>query len=291
VKELNKMSKNKNDVPLVPLVNFDSDAEIVRFNDETILRRIDSAELQRLKKAFPPYQSFLLRALHNVKYALELNAEMIVEGKAIPVFDINMPDVRETILSFRLLKTGDVTASCAFLLKQNQVAGLSESSLSFFPFSKNLYYLKKEEIPELKRIWEKVKNVKIEKPHLQFPLFRFNKTFESKAFENAIVEHIITFESLVFHEEEKSIEPAGKVVGIAIGMLIGNNEQERATIKKKLIKAYQVRNALVHGNLKKIKKYQNDFKVSTEIEDYLRRALRKLVDEEVIEETAKKLET
>lgn len=283
------MSKNNNDVSLVPLVNFDSDTEIVRFNDEMILRRIDGAELQRLKKSFPPFQSFLLRALHNVKYVLEMKAEIIVEGKSIPIFDINIPNVRETILSFRLLKTGDVTASCAFLLKQNQVAGLSESSSSFFPYSKNPYYLKKEEIPELKRIWEKVKNVKIEKPHLQFPLFRFNKTFEGKD-TNAIVEHIITFESLVFHEEKKSIEPAGNVIGIAIGMLIGKNEQERAIIKKKLIKACKIRNALVHGNLEKIKKYQNDFKISIEIEDYLRRALRKLVEEDVIEETAKKQE-
>jgi len=247
------MSKRDN-VALFPLVNFDSDVEKVNFNDDIILRDIDSAELNRLKKTFPPFQSFLLRALHDVKYALEIKSEIIIEGKPTPIFDVNMPEVRETILSFRVLKTGDVTASCAFLLKQNQVAGLSQSSQSFFPYSKNPYYLKKEEISELKKIWEKVRKVENEKPDLRFPLFRFNKTFESKD-TNAIVEHITTFEALIFQGKKKPKKSTGELIGTAIGNLIANNEQEKAEIKKKIIEACKIRNALVHGDLEKIKKY------------------------------------
>jgi len=278
------------DLSLVPLVNFDSEVKIVRFNNDVILRPIDDAELQRIKKTFPPFQSFLMRALSNVKYGLEMKAEMIVKGQRIaPIYDTNLPNVTNTILALRLLKAGKVSPSCAVLLKQNQVASLSQSSQSFFP-SDNPYYLKKEEIPELKEIWKKIINIENEKPDLRFPLFRFNKTFDGID-TNPILEHMITFESLVFHGEKKSIEPAGNVIGIAIGMLIGKNQQERDTVKKSLIKASKIRNALVHGNLEKIKKYQDDFfKTSIEIEDYLRRALRKLVEEEVIEETAKKQE-
>ena len=68
-------------------------------------------------------------------------------------------------------------------------------------------------------------------------------------------------------------------MGKIIGTLIECNEQEREIIKKKMIKAYRIRNALIHGDLDKIKEYQDVFKISIEIEDYLRRALRKLVKE------------
>lgn len=63
-------------------------------------------------------------------------------------------------------------------------------------------------------------------------------------------------------------------------MLLGNNEKERIEIKRSLEKAYKIRNALVHGNLKKINKYESELiKVSTKIENYLRNSLRLLIEE------------
>ncbi len=90
---------------------------------------------------------------------------------------------------------------------------------------------------------------------------------------------MIAFESLVFHGERKTFE-GGKVIGISIGMLIGNNQKERTEIKKKLVRAYEVRNAKVHGNTEKLRKLGKDVeKLSLDIEDYLRRVLRRLVEE------------
>lgn len=81
-------------------------------------------------------------------------------------------------------------------------------------------------------------------------------------------------------EEDKTIEPAGKVIGIAIRLLLGNNEKERNEIKKSLIKAYEIRNAKIHGNLKKLEKYRQDVnKVSIDVEDYLRHAPRRFIEE------------
>ncbi len=65
-----------------------------------------------------------------------------------------------------------------------------------------------------------------------------------------------------------------------MGMLLGNSQKERDEIKNTLEKAYRVRNAVIHGNLNKLKKRMPYTKqLFTKTEDYLRSTLRKLVEE------------
>ena len=150
-------------------------------------------------------------------------------------------------------------------------------------FFENPYFLKKEEIKSFSQLWNRLQKINDEQPQLEFPLTQFTRAFEeraSKEFSDAIVDYMIALESLVFYEESRSVEPAGKVIGIAIGMLLGNNQDERTEIKETLIKAYEIRNAKVHGNLEKLQKYGSNIeKLSIDVEDYLRRVLRRFVGE------------
>jgi hypothetical protein len=175
-----------------------------------------------------------------------------------------------------------VNAICSFWLQGDRITGLSYPEHSQL-FDENPYFLKKEETVSFKRLWKAIQKIEDDKAYLTFPLEQFTKAFEKRAagFDSeATVDYAIALESLVFHKEERSIEPAGKVIGIAVGMLLGSNEKERIEIKRSLERAYKIRNALVHGNLKKIHKYESELiKVSTRIENYLRNSLRLLVEE------------
>lgn len=266
---------------IVLLNNFDSDVEFLKMDNRTDLRRTSEKELRKLMKSalstFSPKGFFTPK----VKYVIETR----IREDEFSAEHLEFEDwkyIREIILALRLLHEGDVNAICSFWLTGYNITGLTypEHSQSF---DENPYFLKKEETPSFKRLWKAIQKIEDDKAYLTFPLEQFTKAFEKRAAgydSEAIVDYAIALESLVFHKEERAIEPAGKVVGIAIGMLLGNNLKERTDVKSSLEKAYKIRNALVHGNLKKIHKYESELiKVSTKTENYLRNSLRLLVEE------------
>jgi len=119
-----------------------------------------------------------------------------------------------------------------------------------------------------------------EKQPLIFPLSHYNHAFYRDTDEEVLLDHLIAFESLIFGGEKSSIEPAGKVIGIAIGMLLGTDKKQRDQIKSILVNAYKIRNTYVHGNLDKFTDYKEIIsEITVCIEDYLRNALRRFVEE------------
>lgn len=275
------MSEYEGHISIVPLNNFDSNVQSLKLEDGICLRRISNDELKKLRDTFPGSRGMLRIALTNVNFALEMNALVSVEGESIVLFAHMQPRVQNTLLASRLLKSGDVTVSCGFLLDENRKAyGLAGPSLPII--SQNRYFLKQEETDRLVELWKKVQNIEKAKPQLHYPLHLFTKSFDVKSPEDKIVDYMTIFDSIVFHNEKRTIEPAGNVIGIAIGMLLGNNQKERTKIKETIIEAYRVRNAKVHGNTDKLKKLRDKLdikKISLHTKDYLRRTLRKFVEE------------
>jgi hypothetical protein len=97
------------------------------------------------------------------------------------------------------------------------------------------------------------------------------------------MDYMTAFESIVFGRGNRAPFPYGRAIGIAIGMLIGENEKERTKIEDVLNKAYEMRNTIAHGHLRRgqIEPYA-DPKTSdlfTSIENYLRRSLQRLLEE------------
>jgi len=273
------MSEYEYKISIIPLNNFDSDIEMLKIGKKALLRRIDKNELMNLRLSFPHSATNTMLALTGVNYVLEIDQRMQVDNGSVVAFGHNLSDVRSIILALRLLKPGEVGVSCAFALSKNSsVFGLSGPSLLMHLTQP--YFLSKGETARFVELWAKLQNVKSVKPHLDFPLKQFNRTFEEESVDDKIVGYMIALESLVFHREKKAIEPAGKVIGIATSMLIGKNQKERTEIKENLIKAYEVRNAKVHGNLEKLQGYRQEIgEISTFTEDYVRHALRILVEE------------
>lgn len=261
------MSESEEFPFIVPLLNFQSDAESMNLNETTWLRRITPDEFQKLVARLPLGEMYRHWLVWNIYYVLESKMK-------------NFPNILDSvILAFRLLKTGDVKAPIAFQLKEKGEHFLGRPP--YAPYvSENIYSLKKEETANVMALWNKLQDLS-SKPYLDFPINQFTDAYEKSKPIDKIVDYISAFDSLVFHKESRSYEPAGKIIGIAMGMLFGKNQKERMKIKDTIQRAYDLRSEKLHGNMEKLKKYteQNIEKLAFEVEDYLRCTLRKFVEE------------
>ena len=109
---------------------------------------------------------------------------------------------------------------------------------------------------------------------------RFEHSYEAIDLDDKLIDLIIAFEILFLKGKAGNI-PVGVVIGVGCSMLLGENDEERETIYEILLKAYSIRNKIVHG--KEYPEYTNiDKKYSIydlvyTVEDYLRRAIKKLL--------------
>jgi len=178
-----------------------------------------------------------------------------------------------------LFKTGDVQISslCGFERGHTQI-----HNWTFFSFPKlshNGYFLKKDEAADFIQLWKKLQNIATN-PRFDFPLKRFMDTYEEKMAEDKIVDGMVAFESIVFRNV-KEIGHKATPLAIAIAMFLGNSQKERDEIRKAMLDAYDIRNARVHALLGKLQHYkrQNIERLAIKVQDYLRSALRRFVEE------------
>ena len=272
------MSRSKKAVSIIPLTNFESEVDLVKLDSTLNIRRIDPDERKRLTKLAPGYDFTLEHVLNDVEYVIEKRWK---EEKP-KVWAEHSRFTTDIVLALRLLKNSSITTPTSFLLHPDgRSYAISEPSPRV-NLEMDRYFLEEREIDTFIELWKKLQTVEKEKPHLKFPLFQFTKAFEEPNSEYIIVNFMTAFESLVFHRGKEIPKPYGRTIGITIGMLLGKNEKERAEIEKTLKDAYDIRNAIVHGHLrKKLQKYDDTHrtKIIFEAEDYLRRSLRKLLEE------------
>ena len=250
---------------IIPLFNFESDADLVTLNDRICLRRIEPHELEKTVEGVPLGEMIRHWLMSVVLYVLE------VRMKSIGSHADNI------ILTFRLLKSGDVKGPMAFQVKERGRRFLATPYLANI-LSENTYSLSKNDAADFRELYRNVENV-ASKPYLDFSLKTFMEAYDEKIPEDRIVNYMAALESMVFYGSDKAIEPAGAVMGMAVGMMLGRNQPERDEIRETLSQAYYVRNARVHGNVKRLKKLEKVKQISDRAEEYLRRTLRKFIEE------------
>lgn len=278
------MSEKKELVSLVPLSNFNSDVKVIQFKECLCIRQAEEGELDRLLEIAKDYRSMLEQELIDVKY--------FIEERFLPQPDGNRPsfwgwgeispNVEDIVLALRLLKEGEIETLTAFLLDPNQESKTITTIAPISHLPSEPYFLKKEEVEDLIGLWRRLQDVESKKAQLSFPLKQFARAFEEAYAEDVIVDLMVAYESLVFRRGTESPRPYGRMIGIAIGMLIGRSEGERAEIEKDLKQAYEYRDKIVHGHLrKKLHDYtiEVEKRIYTKPENYLRRSLRKLIEE------------
>ena len=153
-----------------------------------------------------------------------------------------------------------------------------------FPVLPREYMLADMEIAEAKKFWNIFKSVDITKEGLEFleaAVRRFNYAYERQKYEDKIVDHMISFESL-FLTNEKNL---GLNLSLRAAVLLAKEDDKREKIYRSLRNAYRIRNKVVHGaKREKIATMVKDGfcsfrKLSVKTEDYLRKSIRAFFEE------------
>jgi len=111
---------------------------------------------------------------------------------------------------------------------------------------------------------------------------RFNRAYEEHREDEILIDFMIAFEAL-FLRGERAPSEKGQFIGLGCSILLGNNEKEREEINNFLIKAYNMRNRIVHGS-----EYKTPIQINNEdygmrdfilkLQQYLSESIRKLID-------------
>jgi len=268
------MSEKEDYVAVIPLANFDSDVNIISLGDDLCLRRIDKSEIEKLVKLAPGYETTLKDALLDIEFVVEKRVAKRVDFIKWTEKSKNVVNI---ILALRLLKPGELFVPTVFFISKRKSCTVTNT----VPVANALpeyFFLKQREIVEFVELWKKLKQLENEKPYLIFALKPLSEPFYIP--EEQLANYMMAFESLVFGRGKGTPRPYGRTIGIAISMLLGKSEEERAKIEKDLVEAYELRNRIVHGHLKMSKNNEKRMrKLFDRVEDYLRRSLRKFVEE------------
>lgn len=271
---------------LVPIINFDSSKNLIQLDETLSIRRINQDELKLINEKVLDYFSVLKHELLITKFVVEkkiTNAESLNGFMEFTRWQQDSPNIQKIALTLRLLGITNFGLPTAIFISPssfylNNPALNADLSSTF----ETKVYLSDQVINDFIQLWQRVKAVEKEKQYLEFALSQFNKSFIEDSIEAILLDYVTGFESIVFHNEKRAPNPYGLAIGIAIGMLIARDEKERVEIKKILNEAYELRNTVVHGHLRKEELTVNDESVLFfygKVQSYLKRALRKLLEE------------
>lgn len=245
------------------------------------IRRFSKEDFDDLKTA-PPFF---------VPPHLRISADLFVLEKYVTDEDKDYHEIHNimlnAVLALRLLKSGGVRGRSLFhiLLSDNrQLTSRSWEPEPHFelPYG-STYVLNYEEIPELRRLLEKILHVDFSKHrNLHLACKRFQRTYDESDAEDRLIDIVIAFEAL-FLGGGKGNLPIGQKIANASSTLMGKSDKEKEEIKHFLAKAYSLRNSVVHGVeieqpivMKSEQLWLDEFVLK--LEDYLRKSIKKSLD-------------
>jgi hypothetical protein len=242
------------------------------------LRRISKEDLEDFGKCpFPLWTG------------MNISPDMFVLEKKIAHEDKQYSKIEESmvnmVLSLRLLKKGDVVGNAVFSILLSDQRLLESSYLeeeSIPQTFRSRYVLEFDDIPALKALLVKVQETDFAKRrNLHLACKRLQRTYGESDDEDKLIDLMIAFEAL-FLKGEKTGASSGQIVAVACSHLLGKNDEERDKIRYSLGHAYSIRNRIVHGS-EYVPIVEDNIVVEdlsdivSEIEDYLREAIKKLL--------------
>ncbi|MFX1286862.1 MAG: hypothetical protein ACFFB5_24700 [Promethearchaeota archaeon] len=206
---------------------------------------------------------------------------LVLELSNVPTQELRNEDtlIHRAITAFRMFKAGRVNIDGIIVSHPNpEWAGsyITGSSVQWSP----IYYLDISEIENFKQLFDKVKSIDYEKyPSFRIACSRFENTYQSKTYENRIIDFCISFEALFLKgENPQTYRGRGHLIGMSCGMLLGKDNQERNKIRTTIREMFTLRNKIVHGSpmTESLKEKIYEFGYDN-VENYLRHSLVKLL--------------
>lgn len=235
----------KNVIVIVPILNFDCDEDLIKLENTLSIRRTYSNEIEDMIKQLPNYP-MLRSEIGDTKFVIERKGFSTEISREY--FSAGTADAKRITSAFRLLNINKVSMPTSFYVSVDSLY-ISNPHPKRKALAGEYSILAGGQVEEFKLLWKALKGAEKRKPHLAFALSQFNRSFEDRD-EEKFIDYITAFESIVFGRGTNPPSPYGRAIGIAIGMLIGRNEKERAAIEGKLNSAYEIRNKVVHGHLR-----------------------------------------
>lgn len=251
--------------------------EGIEILEDIKIRLINKKELDGLRKSpmFGLFDGFF-SGLTLRTYILEI---LVEKG------DISQIERRifHILLALRLFKTGGVFCKIFWEMENFKIgtlAMLDPPIPDYVPFG---YSLRIEEVKKLRKLAEKVEKIDFDKrSSLRIACERLNRSYEEHEEDEKLIDFMIAFESL-FLKGKTAPANTGHFIGLGCSMLIGKNEKEREKIDNFLVKAYNIRNKIVHGsefNIPQTKINDEDYEIQDfilQLQNYLRKSIIKMI--------------
>ena len=194
----------------------------------------------------------------------------------------------DIVTALRLLRGGYVSGSeiIYFIETKKGDFRFSGSRISESPSMREhmvTYPLMFEDFSPLRDLINLIRQTKRGKNnYLYLAVKRFERSYHTTEIDDKLIDLIIAFEILFLKGER--VQSQGSVIAVGCSMLLGKNDDERGIIRKVLLRAYTMRNHIVHGGAIDyynetitIDKDYNVFEFFDKVENYLREAIKRLL--------------
>ena len=283
------MQRNPDDVLICPFFNLRLDE---LFSED---KTVQEEKIEKYRKGFQFSDNVMLRLptpeelkffadplsieffgnyhtrINPYTFFLEIYAPNNIDGENIAL---------DGLSAFRLYKAGKIFADFMWW-----GFGDNRSIMPYHapPFSE-WYQIKEADLENIRTIFLRLNKLpsSIEK-RFRVAIDRFNRTYEERRADDEIIDYAIALEALFFSDNKAPINSAGHFIGMGCSMLLGKNREEREEVYDFLVKAFEIRNKIVHGAVVDlpIKVLNEEYRFeefSNDMQEYVRRSIRKLIE-------------
>lgn len=216
--------------------------------DTIRIRRIKVEDINKIKQ-FPAVG---LLGLYERYFSSINQRTFVIEflGKDDNDFKYIEKEIGKILLAMRLYKPISVFCKIIWFIEKDETKStiILDSPLPRIEemlFSHDL--LRFDELEKIVKIVKKIDRIDFdERKSFRIACERFNRTFEKYKEDEIIIDLIIAFEALLLRGK-KVQSNIGQFIGLGCSMLLGKDDKERNEISEFVVKAYEIRNKIVHG--------------------------------------------
>lgn len=216
--------------------------------DNIRIRRIKVEDIDKIKQ-FPAVG---LLGLYERYFSSINQRTFVIEflGKDDSDFEYIEKEIGKILLAMRLYKPISVFCKIIWFIEKDKTTStvILDSPLPRIEeifFSHDL--LQFDELEKIAKIVKKIDRIDFdERKSFRIACERFNRTFEKYKEDEIIIDLIIAFEALLLRGK-KVQSKIGQFLGLGCSMLLGKDDKERNEISEFVVKAYEIRNKIVHG--------------------------------------------
>jgi len=241
------------------------------------IRRIRKEDIDRVKQL--AFFDLYIGILHRITYRSFI-IEVLTKEKAAPEILLK---IYKILLALRLYKTDNVFCKVIWYDKKSKVSTITILDPPLPELMGSTYAIMIDEIKEIKKMARKLDRIDFgERNSLRIACERFSRSYEEYRKDEQIIDFMVAFEALFLRGRAQS--RIGSYIGLGCSMLLGKNDKERQEIYDFLVKAYEIRNDIVHGSefITSIQMQVGDKtygiqEVVVQLREYLRESIKKLI--------------